>query len=44
MLITFQGHISRECPNPQKKACYTCGSEGHISRDCPGVGDAEASG
>ncbi|KAI3618019.1 zinc knuckle domain protein [Moniliophthora roreri] len=33
------GHISRDCPQPQKKACYTCGSEGHISKDCPGTGE-----
>lgn len=23
-----QGHISRDCPQPQRRACYTCGSEG----------------
>ncbi|KAJ3824078.1 hypothetical protein F5880DRAFT_434846 [Lentinula raphanica] len=27
-------YISRDCTQPQKKACYTCGSEDHISRDC----------
>ncbi|OBZ65719.1 DNA-binding protein HEXBP [Grifola frondosa] len=33
----YQGHISKDCPQPQRRACYTCGSEGHISRDCPGT-------
>ena len=23
-----QGHISKDCPQPPRKACYTCGSEG----------------
>ncbi|KAK4056142.1 hypothetical protein OIO90_002873 [Microbotryomycetes sp. JL221] len=31
-----EGHVSRECPNPQKaKSCYKCGEEGHLSRECP---------
>ncbi|ELU40678.1 zf-CCHC domain-containing protein [Rhizoctonia solani AG-1 IA] len=34
------GHISKDCPQPQRRACYNCGSEGHISRDCPNPGTA----
>ncbi|KAJ7263619.1 hypothetical protein B0H12DRAFT_1180663 [Mycena haematopus] len=40
LIFSLQGHISRDCPQAQKRACYTCGSEGHISRDCPGVTEA----
>lgn len=29
------GHLSRECPQPKNKACYTCGQEGHLSSACP---------
>lgn len=29
------GHLSRECPQPKPKACYTCGQEGHLSSACP---------
>ncbi|KAJ6504536.1 hypothetical protein DFH09DRAFT_1375297 [Mycena vulgaris] len=29
----LSGHLSRECPEPQKRACYTCGSE----RDSAGL-------
>ncbi|OCF34302.1 cellular nucleic acid-binding protein [Kwoniella heveanensis BCC8398] len=29
------GHLSRDCPQPKNKACYTCGQEGHISSACP---------
>ena len=25
-----QGHISKDCTQPQKRACYTCGSEGFV--------------
>ena len=28
LLICFQGHISKDCPQPHRRACYTCGSEG----------------
>ncbi|KAF8129710.1 hypothetical protein K438DRAFT_1999664 [Mycena galopus ATCC 62051] len=35
-----EGHISRDCTQAQKRACYTCLSEGHISRDCSGVTEA----
>lgn len=30
LVFTFQGHISRDCPQPQRRACYTCGSEGCV--------------
>jgi hypothetical protein len=30
----LQGHISRDCPEPQKRACYTCGSEGFVAFAC----------
>ncbi|KAK7058010.1 hypothetical protein R3P38DRAFT_1191571 [Favolaschia claudopus] len=26
-----QGHVSRDCPQAQKRACYTCGSEGCVA-------------
>lgn len=43
------GHMSRDCPNPQqerKKGCFKCGQEGHMSRDCPNAdsGDGEGRG
>lgn len=39
------GHMSRECPEPQKKkagprTCHKCNHEGHISRECPTGGDS----
>ncbi|KAH9383081.1 hypothetical protein HPB48_023811 [Haemaphysalis longicornis] len=35
------GHMSRDCPNPQqerRKGCFKCGEDGHMSRDCPQAG------
>lgn len=29
------GHISKECPNAQLKACYHCGKTGHHRSICP---------
>lgn len=28
LTVQIKGHISRDCPQPQRRACYTCGSEG----------------
>ena len=30
--LVIQGHISRDCPQPQRRACYTCGSEGWVTQ------------
>lgn len=40
-----EGHMSRDCPNPDaggsgrgrggSRACFKCNQEGHMSRDCP---------
>ncbi|KAL3869506.1 hypothetical protein ACJMK2_042178 [Sinanodonta woodiana] len=31
-----EGHMSRECPNSEKKSgCFKCGEDGHMSRECP---------
>ena len=27
--------MARECPDKQKRACYSCGSKEHMARDCP---------
>ena len=28
----MQGHISRDCPKPQLKTCYQCGSEEYVPK------------
>jgi len=28
--FSTQGHISKDCTQPQRRACYTCGSEGSV--------------
>lgn len=25
--MLFQGHMSKDCEQPQRRACYNCGSE-----------------
>lgn len=32
---SIQGHISRDCTQPQRRACYTCGSEGFVCSFLP---------
>ncbi|BFZ61004.1 hypothetical protein YB2330_002062 [Saitoella coloradoensis] len=40
-----EGHISRECQEPQKeKSCYRCGETGHLSRECPTAGPQQSFG
>ena len=42
-----EGHMSRECPNPDSDyqppkrvmKCHKCQQEGHMSRECPNPGE-----
>lgn len=35
------GHTVRECPNPDKRLCNTCGRVGHIARFCRSTTDSK---
>ena len=35
---SIQGHISKDCTQPQRRACYTCGSEGYVCLFLPFTG------